>query len=92
MIQYKSGETDYTTVLSTEQAQLSVEDSVATSQGLVVQGLISIYRALGGGWEIRQGHDVISDEVKAEMARRTDWGRMLRPEHHLPKTSPELEP
>jgi outer membrane protein TolC len=89
MIQYKAGETDYTTVLSTEQAQLSVEDSLASSQGNVVLGLISVYRALGGGWELREGQDVVSDEVKAEMARRTDWGRMLEPEHHLPKTLAE---
>ena len=25
---------------------------------------------------------------KAEMARRTDWGRMLEPSHHLPPVSP----
>jgi outer membrane protein TolC len=88
MIQYKSGEAIYTTVLSAEQSQLSVEDSVASAQGNVALGLIAIYRALGGGWEIREGHDVISDEVKAGMARRTDWGRMLEPENHLPKNSP----
>ena len=40
-------------------------------------GLIGVYRALGGGWEIREGGDVVSDEVKAEMARRTNWGRLL---------------
>ena len=90
--QYKSGEADYTTMLSTEQAQLSVEDSVATSQGNVALGLISIYRALGGGWEMRAGRDVISDEVKAEMGRRTNWGKMLKPEQHLPKVSPVEEP
>jgi hypothetical protein len=27
---------------------------------------------------------VISPEVKAEMARRTNWGRLLEPQHHLP--------
>ncbi len=78
-------------MLSTEQAQLSVEDSVATSQGNVALGLISIYRALGGGWEMRGGRDVISDEVKAEMGQRTNWGKMLKPEQHLPKVSP-VEP
>ncbi len=92
LIQYKAGEADYTTVLSTEQAQLSVEDSVASSQGNVALGLISIYRALGGGWEIRHGRDVISDEVKAEMGQRTNWGKMLKPEQHLPKVSPVAEP
>ena len=92
LIQYKGGEADYTTVLSTEQAQLSVEDSVASSQGNVALGLISIYRALGGGWEVRNGRDVISDEVKAEMGQRTNWGKMLKPEQHLPKVSPVAEP
>ena len=92
LIHYRSGETTYTTVLSTQQAQLSVDDSVASSRGSVALGLISIYRALGGGWELRQGGDVISDEVKTEMGRRTNWGRMLKPERHLPATSPEQTP
>ena len=84
MIQYKEGQTDFTTVLTAEQTQLNVENDVAVTQGNVVLGLISVYRALGGGWQIRDGHDVISDEVKAEMARRTNWGEMLEPSHHLP--------
>ena len=87
LIQYKGGQTDYTTVVSAEQNQLAVEDSLASNQGNVALGIISVYRALGGGWQIREGHDVISDEVKAEMARRTDWGRMLEPARHLPASA-----
>ena len=82
----------YTTVVTSEQSQLSVEDSVASTRGNVALGLISIYRALGGGWEIREGGDVISDEVKAEMARRTNWGKLLETARHIPKESPEEEP
>ena len=88
IIQYKGGQADYTTVLSAEQAQLAVEDALASARGGVVQGIISVYRALGGGWQIREGHDVVSDEIKAEMSRRTDWGRMLEPSHHLLQTPP----
>jgi NodT family efflux transporter outer membrane factor (OMF) lipoprotein len=84
LTQYKGGQTDYTTVLSAQQAQLAVEDALAGAQGNVTLGIISVYRALGGGWQIREGHDVVSDEVKAEMARRTDWGKMLEPSRHLP--------
>ena len=84
MIQYKGGQTDYTTVVSAEQNELAVEDSLASTQGNVVLGIISVYRALGGGWQIREGHDVLPDEVKAEMARRTNWGRLLEPGQHLP--------
>ena len=87
LVQYKGGQTDYTTVVSAEQNQLAVEDSLASNQGNVALGIIAVYRALGGGWQIREGRDVISDEVKAEMARRTDWGRLLEPERHLPATA-----
>ena len=92
LIRYKSGETDYTTVLSSEQSQFSVEDSVASSQGTVIQGLISIYRALGGGWELREAGDIVSADVKAEMARRTNWGQMLEAQNHLPRNSPAASP
>jgi len=88
IVEYKAGEDDYTTVLSAEQTQLSVEDAVVTAKGSVVLGLIDIYEALGGGWEIRDGHDVIPDDVKAAMAKRTNWGKMLERDHHLPKNSP----
>ena len=84
MMQYKEGQTDYTTVVNAEQNQLAVENALVSAQGNVVQGLIAVYRALGGGWQIRNGHDVISNDVKAEMARRTDWGRLLEPARHLP--------
>lgn len=92
LIQYKGGESDYTTVLSAAQSQLSVEDAVVSSQGNVVLGLIAIYRALGGGWELRAGRDIVSDEVKAEMARRTHWGRLLEPDRHLPPNSTNAPP
>ena len=88
MIQYKGGQTDYTTVLNAEQSQLSVENNVASTKGNVALGLIAVYRALGGGWEIRGSQDVISDAVKAEMKQRTDWGSLLEPTHHLPAASP----
>ena len=71
---------------------MSIDDSLATTQGSVVLGLIAVYRALGGGWEIREGGDVVSDEVKAEMARRTNWGRLLETAQHMPEVSPEEEP
>jgi NodT family efflux transporter outer membrane factor (OMF) lipoprotein len=83
LVQYKGGQTDYTTVILAEQTQLAVEDALAGAQGNVVLGIVSVYRALGGGWQIREGRDVVSDEIKADMARRTDWGRVLDPARHL---------
>jgi NodT family efflux transporter outer membrane factor (OMF) lipoprotein len=92
LLQYKAGETNYTTVITSEQSQLTIEDSLASTKGNVALGLIAVYRALGGGWELRGDRDVVSDEVKSEMDRRTNWGRMLETAQHMPKESPVEEP
>jgi len=47
---YRSGLTDFQNVLNMEQALLTQQDALATSRGLVSINLISIYKALGGGW------------------------------------------
>jgi NodT family efflux transporter outer membrane factor (OMF) lipoprotein len=79
LIQYREGATDYTTVLTAQQSLLEQQDRLADSQGSVPQGLISVYRALGGGWEIRRDRPLIPVAVKEEMEKRTDWGPLLTP-------------
>ena len=48
---YKSGLTDFQNVLDMERSLAEQEDRYVQSVGFVTQNLISIYRALGGGWE-----------------------------------------
>jgi NodT family efflux transporter outer membrane factor (OMF) lipoprotein len=79
LIQYREGATDYTTVLTAEQNLLSQQDSLATQQGDVPQGLIATYRALGGGWEIREGQEFVPPAVIETMEERTNWGGLLKP-------------
>lgn len=81
LVRYREGQTDYTTVISAQQALLRVENTLASNQGAVAQGLVAIYRALGGGWELRKDNDFVSDDIKAAMAKRTDWGNLLDPGH-----------
>ncbi len=81
-VQYRDGASDFTNVLNAQQSQLRVEDSLAVAEGNVPLGLISVYRALGGGWELRAGKDFVSDKTKQEMGSRTDWGDLLEPEQH----------
>ncbi len=47
---YKRGLTDFQNVLDTERALFNQQDQLAESRGNVTLNLISIYRALGGGW------------------------------------------
>ena len=41
--------------------------------------LTSVYRALGGGWQIREGHDFVNDATRDEMRARTNYGDILPP-------------
>jgi len=49
--QYSSGLIDFQTVLDTERTLLSSQDQVAQSDAQVILNLISLYKALGGGWQ-----------------------------------------
>jgi len=78
-IQYRQGSTDFTTVLTAQQGLLNAQDSLASAMGDISSNLVGVYRALGGGWKIREGHDFISDDVKTAMVRRTNWGNLIKP-------------
>lgn len=88
LIRYKEGESNYTTVLDAERQQLQVQTSLTHAKGDISQALVALYRSLGGGWQIRQGNDIVSKQVKEDMAARTNWGRLLAKENHLwPETN-----
>jgi len=48
--QYEAGLVAFTTVLDAERTLLTVQDSLATSEGEVAANLVRLYKALGGGW------------------------------------------
>jgi NodT family efflux transporter outer membrane factor (OMF) lipoprotein len=45
--------TDYTRVAQLELNQAALEDTLAQAEGQIALGLIQVYKALGGGWQIR---------------------------------------
>jgi NodT family efflux transporter outer membrane factor (OMF) lipoprotein len=83
IIRYVEGETDFTPVLNAEQQQLRVQTSLVTAQADIPLALVSLYRALGGGWEIRGTNDVVPQQIKEEMAKRTNWGTLLKQQNHI---------
>jgi len=48
---YSAGLEDFQPVLDSEQTLAEQQDALASSQGLVARELISLYTALGGGWD-----------------------------------------
>ncbi|HEY3278547.1 MAG TPA: efflux transporter outer membrane subunit [Syntrophorhabdaceae bacterium] len=87
--QYVAGTVDFTVVLVAEQNLLTEQDNLAVTVGNIATGLVSVYRALGGGWEIREERDLVPDEIKRAMAQRTNWGNLLDPPAHIPGTGEE---
>jgi NodT family efflux transporter outer membrane factor (OMF) lipoprotein len=55
--QYRAGkaEADFNRYALIEQNRVQQQDLLAQSRGEIAQGLIQVYRALGGGWETRLG-------------------------------------
>ncbi len=51
--QYAQGVTDLTRVTLLQQNLVGLEDTLAQAQGEIATGLVQVYRALGGGWQIR---------------------------------------
>jgi outer membrane protein, multidrug efflux system len=48
---YASGTVDYQSLLDTERSLLQAEDTAIVGQGDITLNMISLYKAIGGGWE-----------------------------------------
>jgi NodT family efflux transporter outer membrane factor (OMF) lipoprotein len=79
-LQYKEGLVDFQRVLDAQQNLVQQQDNLVTTTGDVGLNLISLYKALGGGWEMRAGNDFVPGDIKAEMEKRTNWGNLLSPD------------
>jgi NodT family efflux transporter outer membrane factor (OMF) lipoprotein len=78
--EYKEGTADFTTVLTAEQNLFKAQDDLAEAKGAIPLGLIATYRALGGGWQVREGEPFVPQATREEMVERTNWGTLLTPE------------
>jgi outer membrane protein TolC len=78
--QYREGAVDYTRVLNTQQFLVSEQDRLVSTKGTVALNLVALYKALGGGWELREGKDFVPEDTKGQMIERVRWGEMLSTE------------
>ncbi|HXY55505.1 MAG TPA: efflux transporter outer membrane subunit [Nitrospirota bacterium] len=90
--QYRAGIKDFTTVLTAQQSLLTAQDNLASTLGNISLGLVGVYRAIGGGWEIRDGKDLVSQAITKEMKGRTNWGGLLAPASYNPPVDAKPSP
>lgn len=55
--QYQTGIIPFNTVFNLQTSQVQQQDALAVAQGNIALNLITLYRALGRGWEYRLNQD-----------------------------------
>jgi NodT family efflux transporter outer membrane factor (OMF) lipoprotein len=76
-IQYREGLTDFQRVLDSQQVLFSQQELLVNTRGSLIQNLIALYKAMGGGWEPGRSRPVLDDETRETMGKRSDWGDLL---------------
>ena len=76
-IQYREGLADFQRVLDSQQTLFSQQELLVNTQGSLIQNLIALYKAMGGGWEPGRSRPVLDDETRETMGERSDWGDLL---------------
>lgn len=79
LIQYRAGAVDFIRVNDAQTELVRQQDNHVSARAAIALGAVRTYRALGGGWEIREGREFIDDETLERMRARTDWGDVLGP-------------
>jgi NodT family efflux transporter outer membrane factor (OMF) lipoprotein len=80
MLQYKEGLVDYQRVLDSQRFLTDLQDVWTATRGSAIVNLVAMYKALGGGWQIREGQMFVSKDNMDQMGKRTNWGDLLEPE------------
>jgi len=75
--QYRGGIADYMRVLITQEFLTTEQSRLVATRGAVALNIVALYRALGGGWELREGQDLVPASIKDQMQERTKWGDMI---------------
>ena len=67
------------------------QDQLVSTAGSVDLNLVAIYKALGGGWQLRKDNEFVPQDLIEEMEERTDWGNLLSPDEYEYPPSQEVK-
>ena len=68
----------YQRLLSTVESLTRNEDAYAQIKGNISIELISLYKALGGGWQLHEGAYLHQQDIDELKSRGVDWGEYLK--------------
>jgi NodT family efflux transporter outer membrane factor (OMF) lipoprotein len=76
-VHFREGLSDFQRVLDAQRALLSQEERYLGNRNSMISSVISLYKGLGGGWEVPEINTVIDEQTREQMKARTDWGGLL---------------
>jgi outer membrane protein TolC len=77
LIRFQEGFADYQRVIDAQQSQIAQQQRYVANKGAAIRSLISIYRALGGGWQSSTNAGFVDEDTRMQMEQRTDWDDFL---------------
>jgi NodT family efflux transporter outer membrane factor (OMF) lipoprotein len=93
LVQYREGTTDFNRVFNLQSILVSQQNELATAQATVTLNLVRIYKALGGGWQIRFGQGASNELVAPDESVSAAPEEMLPPDvedHDVPARAPAI--
>ncbi|HEX5788763.1 MAG TPA: efflux transporter outer membrane subunit [Woeseiaceae bacterium] len=76
LLRFQEGFADYQRVLDAQTALFTQQGRLVGSKGDMAAALVSLYLALGGGWQAHTGPLVPGSTIET-MRERTNWGELL---------------
>jgi hypothetical protein len=76
-LRFNEGFAGYERVLDAQQALFAQQNRYVTNHSKIVSSFISLYLALGGGWQLDGAGDIVDDATEKVMTGRTDWGELI---------------
>src|SRR5215472_425910 len=94
-VQYREGAVDFQRVLDADRSLLQQENELVHLRSSAATNVISLYKALGGGWEMSVGQPFVNNATRIDMERRTNWGNLFSTQPttaHSKNSPPPSEP
>lgn len=86
--QYQQGLIDFQRVIDSQRALVQQQDAQAESRGKVALDLIGVYKALGGGWQMRRNPAAGTDSMGPRMPSAVAPAPEVSPPAENPPTAP----
>jgi len=91
--QYREGMADFQRVLDSQRALFNQQERLVNSRGAQMRDLITLYKALGGGWEKGRERPLVDPQTDAHLRERDNWKPLLdtplpAATHHKEGTQP----